>query len=287
MEPLIEKRGYLLEDFRLFHLNDAQGTPMGFHYHEFCKLLLLRSGSGSYTVDGQRYQLEAGDVVVIDSRCVHRPEFESGRPYERVILYISPEFLVKNSTGDCNLKKVFDGSWGHVLRPEQAMSRRLFDYADRLEQALSTEGFGQTILRNGLLLRLLVEIGRILYQCNSCYLEPILPASKQIMAIQQYLDAHLTEDISIDLLADTFYISKYHMMRRFRQETGKSIFSYLCDRRLELARSMISQGFSATESCFRSGFGSYSSFTRAYAKRFGTTPTGRSDRASHRDETFE
>ena len=59
------KRGYLLEDFRLFHLRGAQGVKAEYHYHEFCKLLLLVSGRGGYVVDGQRYLLQPGDVVLI------------------------------------------------------------------------------------------------------------------------------------------------------------------------------------------------------------------------------
>lgn len=50
MELNYEKRGYLLEDFRLFHLRDSQGTAVDYHYHEFYKLLLLISGSGRYAV---------------------------------------------------------------------------------------------------------------------------------------------------------------------------------------------------------------------------------------------
>ena len=108
---------------------------------------------------------------------------------------------------------------------------------------------------------------------------------EKIAAILQYLASHLTEKISIDDLAARFYISKYHMMRLFRQETGYSIHGYLQERRLLHARELIRQGISATESCFLSGFGSYSSFTRAYAKRFGTTPTGR--KGAPAEETYE
>ena len=50
MDENYEKRGYLLEDFRLFHLKDDRGTKVDYHYHEFCKIVLLLSGSGSYTV---------------------------------------------------------------------------------------------------------------------------------------------------------------------------------------------------------------------------------------------
>ena len=66
MDTEYKKRGYLSTDFRLFHLKDKEGTPVGYHYHEFYKLLLLRSGCGGYTVDGKRYSLEAGDIVFID-----------------------------------------------------------------------------------------------------------------------------------------------------------------------------------------------------------------------------
>ena len=102
-----------------------------------------------------------------------------------------------------------------------------------------------------------------------------------------YLDAHLTEDLNIDALAEKFYISRFHMMRRFREETGTTIHAYISDRRLMLARDFINEGMAATEACFRCGFGSYSSFSRAYGKFFGTTPTGRNVSASIMEETYE
>ena len=96
------KRGYLLENFRLFHLRSEKETKVDYHYHEFCKVLLLVSGKGGYVVDGQRYLLQPGDVVLIGSRSVHRPELEPGSPYERIIIYIAPDFLQKMSSSDCD-----------------------------------------------------------------------------------------------------------------------------------------------------------------------------------------
>ena len=284
MEREIEKRGYLLDKFRLFHLKDSRGTQVDYHYHEFCKLLLLRSGSGGYTVDGKRYSLEAGDVVLIDSGCIHRPEFEQGLLYERVIVYISPDFLREHSTEDCRLQEIFGGRHGHVLhlgQPEQ-----IWTLSDALERELSEERFGRELLCNGLLLRLLIEIARSIEDARTRFVKPIAPADSRILDLLRYIDAHLTEDLRIDTLAEQFYISRFHMMRLFRQETGQSIHGYLQERRLLYARDLIRQGISATESCFLAGFGSYSSFTRAYAKHFGTTPTGRRGSSAPADETY-
>lgn len=284
MEREIEKRGYLLDKFRLFHLKDSCGTQVDYHYHEFCKLLLLRSGSGGYTVDGKRYSLEAGDVVLIDSGCIHRPEFEQGLLYERVIVYISPDFLREHSTEDCCLQEIFGGRHGHVLhlgQPEQ-----IWALSDALERELSEERFGRELLCNGLLLRLLIEIARSIEDAQTRFVKPIVPADSRILDLLRYIDAHLTEELRIDTLAEQFYISRFHMMRLFRQETGQSIHGYLQERRLLYARDLIRQGISATESCFLAGFGSYSSFTRAYAKHFGTTPTGRRGSSAPADETY-
>ena len=106
---MAEKRGYLLENFRLFHLRSESGEKVDYHYHEFCKLLLLVSGQGSYFVDGKRYLLNAGDIVLIGSRSVHKPELLENVAYERIIIYVSPEYLQKMSTADCDLHALFSG----------------------------------------------------------------------------------------------------------------------------------------------------------------------------------
>ena len=285
--PVHNKRGYLLENFRLFHLRSSGGASVEYHYHEFCKILLLISGSGGYYVDGQRYLLQAGDIVLVGSRSIHRPELDPNMPYERIIIYISPEYLQQFSTADCDLTAIFSGEKGHVLRLKDAQRRSVFQLASALEQDLSKEDFGREILSSAGLLRLLVEMARAMRRSEETGPSPLMPRNERIREIIRYIDAHLTEDIDIDDLAQAFFISKYHMMRLFRQDTGTTIHLYITQKRLMLAKTYIDSGMRATEACYRCGFRSYSSFTRACAKHFGTTPTGRADIHYVRDEEFE
>lgn len=282
-----EKRGYLLESFRLFHLRSRGRTEVDYHYHEFCKLLLLVSGKGNYVVDGQRYALQPGDVVLVDSRRVHRPEMEDGSDYERIIMYISPEFLERSSTADCHLPQIFSAEYGPVLRLREENRKNVFALAEALERELSGKQFGWEILSNSALLRLLVEIGRSQRQAGTRNLRPMQPRDQRVLEWMRYLEQHLSEDLDMDTLTEHFFISKYHMMRLFRQETGFTIHTYLLQRRLLAARELMEQGVRATEACYRSGFRSYCAFTRAYSKHFGTTPTGRAARDPEPEGSYE
>ena len=52
----------------------------------------------------------------------------------------------------------------------------------------------------------------------------------------RYINHNLTEDLSIETLARKYYLSKYHMMRKFKEETGYTIHNYIISKRLLLAR---------------------------------------------------
>lgn len=278
-----EKRGYLLENFRLFHLRTQGDSGVNYHYHEFCKLVLLVSGSGAYTVDGNRYLLQPGDAVLVGSRTVHRPEIDPGCVYERIIIYISPEYLKMQSVPECDLLEVFSGERGHLLRGD----RKLFALASELEDELSGSGYGRELLSGAALLRLLVRLGRDQRREENRPPQPVNPANPRVQGLMRHMELHLAEDLDIEALAEAFYVSKFHMMRQFREETGMTIHAYLLQRRLLHARDLIEKGMRATEACYRSGFRSYSSFTRAYGKHFGTTPTGRVDRSAEREGSYE
>ena len=116
-----ERRGYLHEDFRLFHLSSALAEDTAFHYHEFHKLVFFLAGRGNYIVEGRTHALRPYDVVLVRQGAIHKAQIDPSQRYERVILYISPEFLRTQSTADSSLDACFrlpaDGQ-SFVLRPE-------------------------------------------------------------------------------------------------------------------------------------------------------------------------
>ena len=275
MDTKFEERGYLTENFRLFHLKDRPTSQIDWHYHTFHKIIVFLSGDGSYAIEGERYPLRPGDVIFVGRGCVHRPEITANADYERYILYISPEYLKRKST-DCNLETCFDRAWekfSFAARPrvQYPELRRLLK---ELEQLPKEEGFGRELLMEAVFLRFLITVTRAMEERQLRYVPSAVSDSK-IAAILQHLAEHLTDPVTVEALAKTFAMSKYHMMRKFKEATGYTIHSYLTSKRLLLARELMLSGKSATDACFDCGFLDYSAFSRAYKKEFGTSPRGK------------
>jgi AraC family transcriptional regulator len=88
------------------------------------------------------------------------------------------------------------------------------------------------------------------------------------------LEEHLAEQIPVARLAELVRLSRYHFCRAFRQSFGISPHRYHANRRLERSKALLADpALSVTEIALDVGFRETSSFTTAFRKLFGRTPT--------------
>lgn len=87
----VGSRGYLTEEFRLFHLRDQQQLQLDYHYHPFDKIVIPLSGQVTYLVEGSTYYLRPWDILLVGRGEIHRPTIDLAEPYERIVLWLRPQ----------------------------------------------------------------------------------------------------------------------------------------------------------------------------------------------------
>jgi len=91
--------------------------------------------------------------------------------------------------------------------------------------------------------------------------------------MQDYIEAHLTEPITLHMLANAAGYSPWHSARLFKELTGKTPFDYIRALRLSRAAIKLRAGdVKIIDVAFDFVFDSHEGFTRAFSKQFGITP---------------
>ena len=266
----LEKTGYLKEDFRLFHINDQTKKDFSYHYHDFHKIIVFISGKVTYHIEGKAYHLKPRDILLVSQGAIHKPEIDPSVPYERYIFWIRDD-LSCQELNTC-FQKANDRSF-NLVRADSALQERLKDLLPEIEQTLQNKHFGDTVLRNALFTQFMIYINRIFLRTSSSPDKKTYSSETQVEQLLKYINRNLSENLSIDQLANRFFFSKYHMMRKFKNETGYTIHNYITSKRLLMARSLISQGMPVMKAAQASGFHDYTTFVRAYKKQFGKAPS--------------
>jgi len=95
---------------------------------------------------------------------------------------------------------------------------------------------------------------------------------ERIKKVLTYLEENFNKDISLDDLADRFFITKNHLNFLFRKMVGMPIKKYIIAKRLGFARQEILGGEHPTQVAYHAGFHDYATFYRAYKLFYGISP---------------
>lgn len=269
-----EKTGYLENDFRIFHILDRQRKEFDFHYHDFNKIMIFLSGNVNYSIEGKNYSLQPYDIVLVNAGEIHKPSVLDNSDYERIIIYVSPQFLNTYKQEDYDLNYCFDraiNEHSNVLRIHSVEKSKLYQVCLELEHSFADNAFAKELYQKILFLEFMIQLNRTAISNHINYLDSMIGNAK-LLPILDFINEHLTEEITIDQLSAQFFLSRYYLMHFFKEETGYTIGNYITDKRLLLAKNLVQNGSSITEACYQSGFKNYSTFSRAFKKAFHTIP---------------
>ena len=260
--------------FEVFRYKDAYLKEVALHHHDFYEVYFFLSGNVQYNIESRSYLLTPGDVLLISPMELHQPMFgPEHREYERIVLWIDKQFLESFALSGEVFTACFDtDNPNHVnlLRPEGVNRQFLTFLLEQLISESSSKEPYQEISALSYLSQVLVLLNRLALQQRKE--EPAAAQDSAVYSVLGYINEHYNENLSLDDLANRFFVSKYHLAREFQRLVGTSVHRYIVQKRLVMAKQMLSAGKPSSEVYQSCGFGDYSNFYRAFRAEYQISP---------------
>lgn len=230
------------------------------HSHNMVEVYYFLRGNARFVVEGNIFPLERGNILVMASGQTHHLLLEPSSVYERMALLIDtaavpPEFESIN-------EQIYNGA-------------NLFELTKR-EQIWFEESFAlitkaDTDTQKNLIFSFASMVFSVLSNKLTHISEPHVE-DDLIKKTINFINKNLSDELSLQIIANALYCSKASLNRKFREMMGCTVWEYVVRRRIFSARQRLFLSGSVTEAYQKSGFSDYSSFFRAYKKLVGVSP---------------
>ena len=104
--------------------------------------------------------------------------------------------------------------------------------------------------------------------------EPQAQEERTITGITRYVQEHMSEDVSLGVLAEEFHLNPQYISQLFKSEIGVGFLAYLTGIRMERAKKLLlTTDLPVADVAEQSGYGDYRGFTKVFKKNEGVTPS--------------
>ena len=240
------------------------------HAHDNFAIGVVEAGIGAFTYQGATQVAPAGSIFVINPGVVHTGGGFQGWCTYRV-LYPEPALLQRVASEAADKRRDMPFFLTAIIRDER-LSRLILELHRSLESvstALEQESrllwaLAQMVARHSDAGVVTARVGR---------------EHKAVRQVQEYLEAHYAEQVSLDQLVELTGLSAFHLTRVFGQVTGLPPHAWQTQLRVWRAKELLAQGHAIAQVALSTGFAHQSHLNKHFKRLVGVTP-GQYQRAS-------
>ena len=270
----VTRQHMISKDFEIYYYNDIHMKNVAQHAHDYYEFYFFLEGDVCMELDGQIFPIHNGDILLIPPQISHRLIVNNPNiPYRRFVFWISRQY--------CETLQAISPDYIYLM--EYAQKNRTYLFSNdritfhsiqykvlNLIEEIRSNHFAREAQITLNVQDLILYLNRIAYATQTHESEKKEETLSQNLI--EYIEEHLEESLSLETLAEAFYVSKYHIAHVFKEQLGMSIHQYITKKRLHRCREAIRSGASITETYQNCGYGDYSSFFRAFKKEYGISP---------------
>ncbi|MCF0134546.1 MAG: helix-turn-helix domain-containing protein [Blautia sp.] len=257
---------------KLYDNVETDCYPM--HWHSSMEIIYPLENSYEVIINNTRYKLTPKDLLFIWPGTTHEL---IAPPTGRRIIFQAELSLLKDMkdmntilslTGDCFVSNARNHSSFH----NELASK----FTRLVEEYNNGQMFSETTIYSALL-DMIATIGRFYMNqklMDSTSNQQIYYQNvDKILQCCEYINAHFTENLTLDQIADMANFSKFHFSRLFKEVTSVSFYKYVSQKRISHAETLLSDPrISVTQVAIQSGFSTPIAFTRMFKLMKGCSP---------------
>ena len=258
----------VVRDFK-FTMSDVH-----IHYNDY-EVYYLLEGERCYFIGTKIYHLKQGSLVFVRRNVIHKTALSREAHHDRILLEISRSYLesVFAITGELTLHDFFQDDC-IILSLECEEQNFITELLLALGRELGTKNSGFRLLAKSLVAELFIYAKRMENKTNpSASSRTDDPRHRQIEQIACYIAENCCSPLSLNSIAEQFYMNKCYLSRIFKEITGFTVNGYLHARRIQKARSLLIQNsMNISEVSEAAGYENLTYFERVFKKHTGMSP---------------
>lgn len=262
-------------NYILYHFLSDREEFLSSHFHNEIELIFPVTDGTGMIVDNRVFPLRRGYLYILNEHTLHN-RIELSPSYERYNMYFDPIMLTNFSTKKVNFKNKFT-KYFYIINVQDKMDEFMQLFAGLMEcqSRHETDDVTPTIYFLQLLKKMYDLIGEEARDEEQQRIEggqQLDPKIFQIHSIQTYINAHLTEPLTLDFIAENFFLSKYYLSHMFKKMTGYGVMEYVRLCRINKACQMLRNGLPVTTVSENIGLKNIGRFNRVFKSYVGMTP---------------
>jgi AraC-like DNA-binding protein len=253
--------------------------PFHYHSHQDYEIYFFHAGECRYLIHNQIYDLEPGDILVMDGLTLHKPNVKPTSVYVRSVIQFSPLWIkgLLMEMGSMYLLETFQTLHNCLIRTnENEQSKELEQVFCRLAKLKRTAKLpdiqAETEMKV-LLLQALIIIHK-LGQMNSIEI-PNQKEDKAVHAenIADFIQQYYMNKLTLQRISEKLNLSRSYVAQVFKAMTGYTVMEYVMECRLTQAKYLIEMEplKPLKDVAFESGFESATHFSRYFREKVGVS----------------
>jgi YesN/AraC family two-component response regulator len=245
------------------------------HWHECLELDYIVSGTGTYSISNVQYDIEPGQIFVINNHELHRIQSED---LELICVIFEPGLIWNNAQIDYDyLQSFFDRNvnFQNMIEADHQLALTIRDLIEEIDHEVQEKDEGYQLMVKSSLMRILALLNRHFKLGGQIGKETSERQRKfdRIREVVNYIDEHFTENLELETLAAMVFMNPVYFSGFFKKAMKMTLTEYIISLRINHATVLLRESkLGVTEISLQSGFPTPAYFSRAFRKALGLSP---------------